>query len=202
MEHKPSRWKQFLFSNREPQFNPYVVPRVDPSEEAVALRRQKWAEFQLLEPHLFTRQSQRYLNGIDAWPEKLSNKRLLQVFQVLVPSLLLVLAALGWFGISWLVGYFFIVLIFAVPTILYDEYSQTRSLAENGKITLGEVCDVIKLVTSTLFNQTQKFKISYSFQLPNGNRVTAETTIYTTSEITPGDDVVILFVDEKSFLLL
>ncbi|HMZ81805.1 MAG TPA: hypothetical protein PLL06_19065, partial [Acidobacteriota bacterium] len=68
MEQKPSRWKQFLFSEREPQFNPYVVPRVDPIEEAVALRRQKWAEFQLIEPVVLNHQSKKFLEGVDSYP--------------------------------------------------------------------------------------------------------------------------------------
>ncbi len=202
MDHKPSRWKQFLFSDREPQFNPYVVPRVDPIEEAVALRRQKWAEFQLLEPHLFILRSQTYLDGTDQWPEGVEDSFLTLLFLATGTIFIVIALTSILFESLWLMWFSWLFSILGCIKIVGPKYFKSLDLAEKGQITLGEIDHAIKLPISASFHQGQRYKLGFVFEIHNGMRVSGESIVFSTREIKTGDEVVVLYLDEKNFALL
>lgn len=202
MEHKPSRWKQFLFSEREPQFNPYVVPRVDPIEEAGALRRQRWAEFQLIEPVVLNHQSKKFLDGANLYPACLTEDYIASFFLALVPSVLFIMVATLLSGNGFVFVFTSLLASYLSKIILSPKYSRLKASNEKGKITLSEIDQVKILGIPLLLNPNYAYWVCFHFNIPNGPLVKGETMVRTPYELKPGSNLVVLYLDEENYWLL
>lgn len=202
MDHKPSRWKQFLFSDREPQFNPYVVPRVDPSEEAVALRRQKWAEFQLIEPVVLNHQSKKFLEGVDPYPTHIREDNLALFLLTLgISTIVVIVATILCESVFVFVSTSFLA-CYVSEIIVGPKYARLKALNEKGKITLVEIDQVKILNFPVLINPNHEYWVCFHFNIPDGPLVKCETMIRTPYKIKPGSELVVLYLDEENYWLL
>lgn len=202
MEQKPSRWKQFLFSEREPQFNPYVVPRVDPIEEAVALRRQKWAEFQLIEPVVLNHQSKKFLEGVDPYPTHIREDNLALFLLTLGISTSVVIIATFLCESVFVFLFTSFLACYLSEIIVGPKLSRLKALNEKGKITLVEIDQVTILSFPGLINPNHEYCVYFQFNIPDGPLVKCETRICTPYEIKPGNELVVLYLDEENYWLL
>lgn len=202
MEQKPSRWKQFLFSNREPQFNPYVVPRVDPIEEATALRRQKWAEFQLIEPVVLNHQSKKFLEGVDSYPTHIREDNVALFLLTLGISAIVVIVATFLCESVFVFLFTSFLACYLSEIIVVPKFSRFKALNKKGKITLGEIDQVKILSFPVLMNPNYEYCVYFHFNIPDGPLVKCETMIRTPYEIKPGNELVVLYLDEENYWLL
>ena len=202
MEQKPSRWTQFLFSEREPQFNPYVVPRVDPIEEAVALRRQKWAEFQLIEPVVLNHQSKKFLEGVDSYPTHIREDSVALFLLTLGISTSVVIVATFLCESVFVFLFTSFLACYLSEIIVGPKLSRLKALNEKGKITLVEIGQVTILSFPGLINPNHEYCVYFQFNIPDGPLVKCETRICTPYEIKPGNELVVLYLDEENYWLL